>query len=197
MQSKALSTPLQMGKIFNEAVIALLGSIFLIALSQLAIPLPFTPIPLTLQTLGVFLLGGALGGKRATYSVLTYLIQGCCGLPVFAGGMANPLWFITPRAGFLLSFIVAAFLIGKLLEKKQGHSLLRIGFALFVGQIVIFGMGMTWLALYVGWSKAYFFGVLPFISGAVVKVISGTLFLKSYHLLKRNKHGTTHPTLPA
>ena len=71
--------------------IALLGSIFLALMSQVC-PLPFTPIPFTLQTLALFLLSGILGSAHALRSVICYLVQGTVGLPVFAGGLANPLW---------------------------------------------------------------------------------------------------------
>src|SRR4051812_45046818 len=106
--SKAVSLKQEFPRILKELGIALAGSCFLALLSQVAIPLPFTPIPVTLQTLGVFLLGGILGGRRAVYSVVGYLVQGCCGLPVFAGGVSNPLWISSLQAGFLVAFIGAA-----------------------------------------------------------------------------------------
>src|SRR5262245_5158687 len=97
----------------------LLGSIFLALMSQLAVHLPYTTVPFTMQTLGVFLLGGILGSKQGALSVLTYLAQGTVGLPVFAGGVANPRWFCDPKAGYLISFTLAAFLIGKAIEKTK------------------------------------------------------------------------------
>jgi len=183
-KSKALSSQARVGKIGKEILITISGSIFLALISQLAIPLPFTPIPMTLQTLGVFLLGGILGGRRATYSVIAYLIQGCCGLPVFAGAVANPLWFLDCKAGFLVSFIAAAFLIGKMVERSKGN-LITIFIALILGQILISGIGMAWLSLFVGIHSAFVWGVLPFLSGAAVKILSGALFLKGYFKVKQ------------
>lgn len=165
--------------------IPLLGSIFLALMSQLAIYLPISPVPVTMQTLGVFLLGGLLGSKRGTLSVISYLAQGTAGLPVFAGGMANPLWFCDPKAGFLLSFIAASFLIGKMTELKPHAGLLYILLALTIGQMAIFIIGTSWLALFVGPTKAYLFGVIPFLCGAGCKILAGSFFLKGFSLYKQ------------
>lgn len=166
-------------QIWFHFLVVLAGSCFLAVLSQLVIPLPMTPVPMTLQTLGVFLLAGVLGSQRATYSVLTYLIQGTCGLPVFAGGVSNPLWFLEPKAGFLASFVIAAFIIGKLIEKRRAANSLYLLGVLALGQLVIFFIGMSWLALYVGIPKAVAFGILPFLSGAGVKICAATLLLRA------------------
>jgi len=165
---------------FVELMIAGLGSCFLALMSQVSIPLLFTPVPLTLQTLAVFILGGVLGGRRAAYSVIGYLVQGCCLLPVFAGGVSNPLWIMGPQAGFLISFVAAAFLIGKLIEKRpQAHILYYAG-ALGVGQLMIFGLGVAWLSFYLGVSKAFLCGVVPFLSGAALKIMVGSLVIRFY-----------------
>ncbi len=171
-EQRAVSIKQELPRILKEVGIALAGGCCLALLSQVAIPLPFTPIPVTLQTLGVFLLGGILGGRRAAYSVLGYLVQGCCGLPVFAGGVSNPLWIGSLQAGFLLSFVGAAYLIGKMCERRY-HLVL----ALTTGQLVIFGIGASWMACYVGWEKAFFLGVVPFLTGAVLKIIAGAIGL--------------------
>jgi biotin transport system substrate-specific component len=167
-------------RILIELMIAVLGSCFLAIMSQVSIPLIVTPVPLTLQTLSVFILGGVLGGRRSAYSVIAYLIQGCCLLPVFAGGISNPLWMIGPQAGFLISFVIAAFVIGKMIERRpQAHIIYYVG-ALVVGQLVIFGLGMAWLSLYLGVSKAFMCGVVPFLSGAALKIMAGSLVICLY-----------------
>jgi biotin transport system substrate-specific component len=172
-------------KVIREVLISLAGSIFLTLASQVALPLPFTPIPLTLQTLAVFLLAGTLGKHRAMYSISAYLIQGCLGLPVFAGGAMQPLWFLGPKAGFLLSFLPAAYLIGLLLQRRKEPSLLYTSMALLAGQCAISLIGMLWLSAYVGCSRAFLFGVLPFLSGAAIKIIIGTLALKGVSLCQK------------
>ena len=179
-EQKVESIKKELPRVLIEIGIALAGSCFLALLSQVAIPLPFTPIPVTLQTLGVFLLGGILGSRRAVYSVLGYLIQGCCGFPVFAGGVANPLWIGGVQAGFLVSFVGAAYLIGfigKMCESQHRFRFFSLVLALTVGQLVIFAGGAAWLACYVGWKKAFLLGVAPFFTGAVLKILAGAMGL--------------------
>lgn len=172
-------------KVLREVLISIAGSCFLILLSQIAIPLPFTPIPLTLQTLGVFLLAGMLGGNRAVYSISVYLVQGSLGLPVFAGGVVQPFWFLGPKAGFLVSFLPAAYFIGTLLQRRTSPSILYTVMALAAGQCMISIIGMLWLSIYVGLTKAFLFGVLPFLSGAVIKIASGALTLQGVSSCKK------------
>jgi biotin transport system substrate-specific component len=161
-----------------EVGIAVAGSCALALLSQVAIPLH--PIPITLQTLGIFLLGGVLGSRRAFYSVLGYLVQGSCGLPVFAGGVANPWWICTPQAGFLISFLGAAYLVGKGVEKKPQAGFFYLLGILTLGQMVMFAIGGTWLAYFLGWKKAYLVGIAPFFIGAGLKIASCTLALRFF-----------------
>lgn len=177
--------PQRLAKPLTEILIAILASCFLAIMSQLSIFIPFTPVPLTLQTLALFLLGGFLGSRRALLSVIAYLAQGHCGLPVFAGGISNPLWFIDIKAGFLVSFIAAVFVIGKMLEKQVRPHFLYILLALSVGQLVIFFIGTSWMSLYVGLSKALLFGVFPFIKGAILKILAAALIIKGYSLIKK------------
>ena len=99
--------------------IALGGSLFLALMAQIAVPLPFTPVPLTLQTLAVFLLGGILGPKRALFALVAYLVEGTSGLPVFTGGAIRPLWFLGLHAGYLFAFPLAAYAVGMLTEKNR------------------------------------------------------------------------------
>ena len=163
---------------YIDVVFGVVGSIFLALLSQVAIPLPGTPVPLTLQTLGVFLLGGFLRGRIATLSILLYLLEGTLGLPVFAGWKANPLWIMGPNAGFILSFLPAALLIGRLLPRTL--------FALILAQVCISLLGLCWLGLFVGsLQKAFLLGVMPFFLGMGIKIIAATLILKGYHLIRR------------
>ncbi|MCI0381589.1 MAG: biotin transporter BioY [Chlamydiae bacterium] len=186
VENKTLTLKRSVSKIAIESLIAICGSIFLVICAQIAIPLPFTPVPMTLQTLAVFLLGGSLGSKRAAYSVIGYLIQGTCGLPVFAGGKINPFWILDIKAGFLLSFVLAAFIVGKLIERKPNGNLFYFLFSMFVGDLVIYTMGVSWLSFYFGISKAIAFGFLPFISCAILKSITGAFLLKSYAFIKND-----------
>jgi biotin transport system substrate-specific component len=179
-QNDVLAARQSKPRIFVELMIACAGSCFLAIMSQFSIPLIVTPVPVTLQTLAIFLLGGILGSRRAVYSVIAYLIQGCLFLPVFAGGVSNPLWILGPQAGFLISFLIAAFVIGKMIERKPQAQIFYIVGVLVAGQLVIFGLGMAWLSFYMGVSKAFFLGVVPFLSGAALKIMIGSLAIRFY-----------------
>lgn len=148
------------------------GSIFLALMAQIAFPLPFTPVPITLQTLAVALLAIFLGPIKAPAAVMAYLFQATVGLPVLAGGVSNPLWMIGPKAGYLLGFVVASYLTSRLLEKARSHSypLWKIWISLCANEGTILCMGTLWLAFFLGWDNALKLGFLPFLAGAVLKV---------------------------
>lgn len=146
------------------------GSIFLAVMGQLAIPLPFTPVPVTLQTLGVALLAISLGSRRAPLAVLAYLVQATAGMPVLAGGISNPLWMVGMHVGYLIGFVIAAFLVAKLLERCQPRSFLKTWLILSVNEITILGAGALGLVIFVGWENVMSLGILPFLPGAALKI---------------------------
>ncbi|WP_242662238.1 biotin transporter BioY [Teichococcus deserti] len=141
---------------------ALLGSAALAASAQ--ITLPMWPVPATMQTLVVLLLG-ALGGSRlGLAAVALYLAEGAMGLPVFAGGAAGPAALMGPTAGFLLGFLPAAWLAG-----FARGGLLRQGGVLLAAHLLLFIPGVAWLAQFVGFEKAMMVGFVLFIPGTLVK----------------------------
>ena len=174
---------LKQNHILKEVSIALGGSLFLALMAQIAVPLSFTPVPLTLQTLAVFLLGGILGPKRALFSLVAYLVEGTCGLPVFTGGAIRPLWFLGLHAGYLFAFPLAAYVVGKLTERRE--RIFQFLFALLVGEIIILSLGPCWMALFMGWKKAFLLGAAPFFIGATMKICAGSLILKSYAITRQ------------
>jgi len=158
-----------------RSIIYDLGLLFvgsaLIALSaQVAIPLPFSPVPVTGQTFAVLLVGAALGRWRGAAAVITYLAEGAAGLPVFAGGSAGPSVLLGPTAGYLLGFVPGAWLCGFLAEhgwdRRVGSTIL----SMILGNVVIFAVGLPWLARFVGGSNVWAVGFWPFIPGDVVKI---------------------------
>lgn len=163
-----------------QAIQVVLGSIFLVMLAQVAIPMPFTPVPLTLQTFGIAMLVLAQGKNKATLSVLAYLLQATAGLPVLAGGLANPLWMIAPRAGYLIGFAVAAYMMGLLLEQNKQKSLLFTAVTFAIGECVILALGTLGLSLFVGAHNAFAFGFLPFMAHAGLKVAMATSLEKPF-----------------
>jgi biotin transport system substrate-specific component len=162
----------------RDIFLIILSSLFVAALAQVEIPLPFTPVPITGQTFGVLLIGAALGSKRGTASLLLYLIEGAIGLPFFAGG-AHGLSVLTgATAGYLVGFVGAAYVIGLLAERGLERSV-RTSFIPFLfGTLIIYACGVTWLAVVLGsFSKAVTLGMVPFIIGDIIKLVAAALAL--------------------
>ncbi|RPH94299.1 biotin transporter BioY [candidate division KSB1 bacterium] len=167
-------------------VVAVLTGSLLIALSaQISFRLPFSPVPITGQTFGVLLIAALLGRIRGTAAVMTYLGEGICGLPVFAGGACGAFHLLGPTGGFLVSFIPAAFLVGFLAELGWDRSYIFSGLAMLIGSLVVLTMGATWLSLFVGWNNAWQMGFFPFIIGDVVKISAAIFVLPSLRRLIR------------
>ena len=143
------------------------GSMLLALFSQCSIPLYFTPIPVTMQTFAIFLLGGILGPVRGSLSVIFYLIEGTLGMPVFSGGLAKPLWYMASTAGYLVSFVPATYLVGKLLDLRPNNNWLYILCTCLLAQILMYALGMGWLAMSVGVTNAYYMCVHPFRLGPI------------------------------
>ena len=148
----------------------LLGSLFIAVMAQISIPIPFSPIPITGQTIAVVLLGGLLGARHGAMAVLAYLMEGAIGLPVFAQMKAGVLVLVGPSAGYLWGFVFAAFLIGYLAENGYTTSLVSSFISCFVATTLILVLGTLYLALfYTGFNEALLMGFYPFLIGDVVK----------------------------
>lgn len=162
----------------------LAGSLFLSLMAQVAVPLPFTPVPVSLQTFAVALLAITLGSKKAPIAVMLYLVQATMGFPVLAMGAANPLWMVGPKAGYLLGFVLSSFVVGKLLERKASHSLGKAWLVLSLNEIITLCLGACWLSAFVGWPNTLAMGVIPFIPGALLKISAASLAVKPIRSLK-------------
>lgn len=150
---------------------------FIALAAQVRIPLSFTPVPVTGQTLAVLVAGMALGTRRGGAAVLLYLLAGGLGLPVFAGFGFGAAHLAGPTGGYLLGFIPAAWLCGFLAEKGWDRQLIGSLGAMLLGSIVIYAAGATWLGFYVGFGRALSLGVLPFIPGDMLKIAGGATVL--------------------
>ena len=162
------------GQTLTQNILLILGGSILIALSaQIAIPLAFTPIPITGQTFAILMVGMVLGSRRGALAVVAYLIEGASGLPVFAGGTSGIIPLLGPTAGFLFGFIPAAFLVGFLAERGWGKTPLTTGLAMILGNAVIYIFGLTVLSMWLGTTlgTTLTFGFLPFYMGDVLKLI--------------------------
>ena len=147
----------------------LLGSLLIALLAQVSIPVPFSPIPITGQTIGVVLVGGLLGAKRGSLSILCYIFEGAMGMPVFAQMKSGMHVLVGPAAGYLWGFVIAAFLIGFLTEKGFAKKPLSSFLSCFAATTIILITGMLYLALFKGLDDALIMGFYPFLVGDVVK----------------------------
>lgn len=153
--------------------LVLAGAALLILGSRVSIPLPGNPVPLTLQTLAVLLVGGSLGLRRGVLSIGLFVGLGVVGLPVFAESRSGLTAILGTTGGYLVGFIVAGALVGRLAELGwDRHIGGSIGMNL-LGSLVIYVVGVPWLAVVAGLSigDAVRLGVVPFLVGDVVKLL--------------------------
>lgn len=160
----------------KREVILILVCSWLIALSA-QIVIPLQPVPVTGQTLGVLLAGALLGSKRGAAAVLTYLLQGVVGLPVFAGGTSGLAKVVGPTGGYLIGFVAAAFVVGWLSEKGWDRRFVTMIFSMLIGNGIIYASGLPWLAIYVGWGAVIKLGLAPFVVGDILKVVLAAIAL--------------------
>jgi biotin transport system substrate-specific component len=158
----------------SKQVGIIIGASAVIAVcARLVLPLPFTPVPLTLANFGVLLVGLALGSKRGSAAAALYLAWGAMGLPVFSpagvGGIAQ---LFGPTGGYLVAYPAVAFVAGWISERSSasfGRNLLGG----IVAELVLFAAGIAWLAVMTGsWQRAIAFGLAPFLFAEVVKVMA-------------------------
>jgi biotin transport system substrate-specific component len=158
-----------------DIMLVITGSLFVAGMAQLYLKLPFTPVPITGQTLAVLLVGGALGAKRAGASIALYLAWIAIGLPFAAEGKSGLelLKVSTASGGYLWGFVVAAVLVGWLADRGWDRDLGRSLGAMLIGEILIFGFGVPWLAaaIDVSGEQAMEFGLYPFVLGDILKLL--------------------------
>jgi biotin transport system substrate-specific component len=171
-----------------EAALIVLGSLVMAATAQLALPLPFTPVPVTGQTLGVLLVGASLGARRGAASMLLYLAQGAAGLPFFAGGTGGWPVLAGPTGGYLIGCVFAAYAVGWLAERGFDRRFFLAVPAFVLGECVVFVFGVPWLARFVGAERALAAGFWPFLPGTIVKaVVAATLLSSTWALVRRRE----------
>lgn len=171
----------------RNAVLALTGTL-LLAISA-KVHIPFWPVPLTMQTFVVLVLGMAFGWKLGSATMLLYLAEGAIGLPVFSGtpergiGLA---YMAGPTGGYLAGFVAGAALCGLLAERGWDRSWWRTAVAMSLGHLVILAFGWQWLAALVGPAKAYALGVAPFYAATVAKTALAVVALPlAWKLMRR------------
>ena len=159
------------GSWLRMAILAVAGTLQLTVSAKIQVP--FYPVPMTMQTFAVLVIGMAYGWKLGGATLLLYLAEGAAGLPVFAGTPAKGIglaYMAGPTAGYLLGFVLAAGIAGWLGEKGWDRSIPMTLAAMIIGTVIIFVPGYAWLATLIGAEKAWAFGVLPFLWGEVFKI---------------------------
>ncbi|MFP4437278.1 MAG: biotin transporter BioY [Chloroflexaceae bacterium] len=152
-------------------MLTVLGSWFVALLAQISIPLGFTPVPITGQTLGVLLVGSLLGTRMGTLALLLYVAQGAIGLPFFADGNSGVQVLYGSTAGYIFGFVLAAALTGWLAERGWDRKVSTTVLSMVIGTVLIYIPGVIWLAGFVdSLQEAVVLGVLPFLLGAVIKI---------------------------
>jgi biotin transport system substrate-specific component len=176
----SIATPVIADRIFPRSIANNFSLIFGgAALTAIAaqIQLPMWPVPMTMQTLAVLLVGAALGLKRGALSLSLYLALGAAGLPVFAS--AKSLTGVLPTAGYIVGFVAAAALVGFLASKGFSSTPVKVAFSFAVGSLVIYAFGVLGLmfALGLDLTTAISVGVIPFLIGDLVKAAAAAALL--------------------
>ncbi|MCE5197889.1 MAG: biotin transporter BioY [Armatimonadota bacterium] len=160
----------------RRAVVAsLIGAAFTAVCAQVAFYLPGNPVPVTAQVFAVICCGMVLGSKYGALSQIEYLVAGLMGAPIFTGFKAGPIVLAGPTAGYLIGFICAAYVVGRLLESSPRRSFAPAVIGGLMGVGVIYAFGAGWLAVWGGSAfpgfAAWIFGAAPFIGVDAVKVV--------------------------
>ena len=157
--------------LIQKAVLVLLGSALLAVSAKVQVP--FWPVPMTMQTLVVLLIGAHAGTRLAGLTVLAYLLEGAVGLPVFSTG-AGLAFMAGPTGGYLVGFLVSALLVSFAVERGFTRSLPAALAVFVVGDLAILGLGVAWLSTLIGFEKALMVGVLPFLPAEALKIALAT-----------------------
>jgi biotin transport system substrate-specific component len=184
----------------RAVLLVIVGSALLIISAKVKVP--FYPVPMTLQTLAVMAIAAAYGSRLAVATVIVYLAQGMLGLPVFTNtppAIAGPAYFLGPTGGFLVGFVVAAFIVGLAADRGHDRSPVRLFGYMLVADIAIFALGFAWLAWFaqlssgatgVGVAGAWTGGVLPFLLADLVKIALAACLIPAAWLLVKPKSDT-------
>ena len=177
----------------SKLVICALFAALIAVLAQFAIPLPFSPVPLTGQVIGVMVAGAVLGSKAGVLSITAYLMLGAAGAPVFSLGRGGIYMLTGPGGGYLWGFIPAVYLIGWIIERSDHSLKLPPSLAMLLGLMVIYLCGAIQLGLIMRYSPGQVFmvGVLPFIPLDLLKV-AFSVYLYSHIKNSLSKNRLSH-----
>jgi biotin transport system substrate-specific component len=171
----------------RAVVLVLLGSALLAVSAKIQVQIP--PVPMTMQTLVVLVIGATYGWRLAGATTLLYIAEGMAGLPVFANTppqVPGPAYLIGPTGGYLVGYVAAAAAMGFLAERGWDRSLGRVVVMMILGHLIIFAFGLAWLAHLFGPAKAWLVGAAPFVAGTVLKTaLAAALMQAAWALVRR------------
>ncbi|HHY46942.1 MAG TPA: biotin transporter BioY [Firmicutes bacterium] len=164
----------------RDMILAALFAAIVAVLSQLSVPVPISPVPITGQVLGVFLAGGILGARLGSLSLLLYVLLGAIGLPLFAGARGGFTVLVGPTGGYIWGFIVGSYILGKIVDVLQNARMgayARTALGMCGCLVAVYALGTIQLAIVLGisFSKALAIGVLPFVPLDVAKLVAATV----------------------
>ena len=175
---------LRQSKLLKYVFFALMGSIVLALSSKIKIP--FYPVPMTMQTLVVLIIGIGFGWKLGVATIALYLFEGIIGLPVFSGTPEKGLgiiYFTGPTMGYLLGFVITCYISGRF---SYDNNLLKNFLKLVLATSFIYIMGMTWLGYLIGWNKPIFqLGAQPFLLAELFKILIATFAINQIKKIKK------------
>ena len=189
--AQALSTPQERALEASRQVALVVGASLLVALcARITIPLmPLTPVPLTVQNLGVLLVGLLLGSRRGFAALVLYLAEGAMGLPVFSPsptGLVGIAHLLGPTGGFLMVYPFVAFLAGYVFERGV-KSFARAAIAGLLAEVLLFAGGLTWLYVFThSLARAAYLGLYWFIAAEVIKVMFAAAIANRWRGTARN-----------
>jgi biotin transport system substrate-specific component len=184
--------PIRVGERLNARVrdvaLVVAGALFIYLTARLVVPVPGSPVPITGQTFGVLLVGGALGFRRGLVAISLYVLAGLVGLPFFAEGKGGAAVIWGATGGYLIGFILAGAVVGRLAELNWDRRIGGAVGAMLVGSVTIYAIGLPWLKVVTGWSIAETIekGLLPFLVGDAIKlVLAAALFPAAWWVVGR------------
>ena len=160
---------------FRWGILILVGSLFLAACAQITVWT--VPVPITMQTFGVLVVGAVYGWRLGLATVAAYLVEGAIGLPFFAGMTGGLAILFGPTGGYLFGFVAAAAMVGWLAERGWDRNILTMALAMLIGNVVLYVPGIVWLSNFTGWEKVFDYGLYPFVIGDAVKLAAAALLL--------------------
>jgi biotin transport system substrate-specific component len=161
-----------------QALAVVMGSLILSASSYITVPM--VPVPMTMQTFAVTLIGALYGWRLGALTTIAWLMEGALGLPVLAGGASGVQHFLGKTGGYLFAFPLAAACVGWLAQRGwNGHHAVMAFWAMLAGNALCLALGGAWLAALIGWKVAVAAGVAPFLLGALLKSVLAAGVLKA------------------